>query len=296
MIIQSVDQLIGQTPLFHFQYNENDVYIKLEKYNPAQSIKDRAVLYMLKDAIEQNQIQKDTVLIEATSGNTGIALAMLAQAYQIPVEIVMPESMSLERRQLIQAYGATLLLTSAKDGMQGAMDYMNQKLKENKNYLSLQQFNNPANLQAHYETTAKEILEDVAPDIFVAGIGTGGTITGIAKYFKDKQLDTMIIGVEPASSPLLTQGYSGKHRIQGIGANFIPNILDTTLLDDVLPVSDDIAIQTAKNFAKQTGILIGISSGANLAIALELAKQTKGKKIVTIAPDGFEKYLTDYSL
>ncbi|MBR5795783.1 MAG: cysteine synthase family protein [Erysipelotrichaceae bacterium] len=293
MIIHSIDQLIGQTPLFSFKYNTNEIYVKLEKYNPAGSIKDRAVLYMLKDALNKGIIKKDTVLIEATSGNTGIALAMLAQAYKIPLEIVMPASMSLERRQLIKAYGAKLILTDASKGMQGSMDYMNEKLQQHENYLSLQQFSNEANAYAHYDSTAQEILNDVTPDIFIAAIGTGGTITGIAKKLKEHNKDTIIYGIEPKSSPLLTQGHAGKHKIQGIGANFIPQILDTKLLDDVYTVSDELALETAINFAKEHGILIGLSSGANIAIALQIAQEVKNKKIVTIAPDGLEKYLSE---
>ena len=293
MIIHSIDQLIGQTPLFSFKYNTNEIYVKLEKYNPAGSIKDRAVLYMLKDALNNGIIKKDTVLIEATSGNTGIALAMLAQAYKIPLEIVMPASMSLERRQLIKAYGAKLTLTDASKGMQGSMDYMNEKLQQHENYLSLQQFSNEANAYAHYDSTAQEILNDVTPDIFIAAIGTGGTITGIAKKLKEYNKDTIIYGIEPKSSPLLTQGHAGKHKIQGIGANFIPQILDTKLLDDVYTVSDELALETAINFAKEHGILIGLSSGANIAIALQIAQEVKNKKIVTIAPDGLEKYLSE---
>ncbi|MBQ9840773.1 MAG: cysteine synthase family protein [Erysipelotrichaceae bacterium] len=291
--MQSIDQMIGQTPLFSFKYNTNEIYVKLEKYNPAGSIKDRAVVYMLKDALNKGIINQDTVLIEATSGNTGIALAMLAQAYKIPLEIVMPASMSLERRQLIKAYGAKLTLTDATKGMQGSMDYMNEKLQQHENYLSLQQFSNEANAYAHYDSTAQEILNDVTPDIFIAAIGTGGTITGIAKKLKEHNKNTIIYGIEPKSSPLLTQGHAGKHKIQGIGANFIPQILDTKLLDDVYTVSDELALETAINFAKEHGILIGLSSGANIAIALQIAQEVKNKKIVTIAPDGLEKYLSE---
>ena len=292
MIIQAIDQLIGKTPLFKFTVNTNDIYVKLEKFNPAGSIKDRAVYYMLKDALNKGKIKEDTILIEATSGNTGIALAMLAQAYKIPLEIVMPASMSLERRQLIQAYGAKLILTDATKGMQGSIEYMLKQMEENPNYVSLQQFENPANVLAHYETTAQEILDEVEPDIFVAAIGTGGTISGIAKKLKEHNKETIIYGIEPKSSPLLTQGYSGKHNIQGIGANFIPQNLDTTLLDDVYVVTDEQAIQASLDFAKDYGILVGISSGANLAIAIQIAKEVKNKKIVTIAPDGLEKYLS----
>lgn len=293
MIIQSIDQYIGKTPLFLFNYNSNEIYVKLEKFNPAGSIKDRAVYYMLKEAIDSGKITKDTTLIEATSGNTGIALAMLAQVYKIPLEIVMPSSMSLERRQLIKAYGAKLTLTDASKGMQGSMDYMNQKLAENKQYVSLQQFSNKANAYAHYNSTAQEILDDLTPDIFISAIGTGGTITGIAKKLKEHNKEIIVYGVEPKESPLLTQGYAGKHKIQGIGANFIPNILDTTLLDDVYTVSDEEAIQTALDFSRKYGILVGISSGANIAIALKIANEVKNKKIVTIAPDGLEKYLSE---
>ena len=292
MIIQSIDQLIGNTPLFKFTVNTNDIYVKLEKFNPAGSIKDRAVYYMLQDAINNGKINENTTLIEATSGNTGIALAMLAQAYKIPLEIVMPASMSLERRQLIQAYGANLILTDASKGMQGSIDYLQNQLQQNSNYVSLQQFENPANVLAHYQTTAQEILNEVKPDIFVAGIGTGGTISGIAKKLKEHNKDTIIYGIEPQNSPLLTKGYSGKHNIQGIGANFIPKNLDTTILDDVYTVTDEQAIQATLDFAKEYGILLGISSGANLAIAIQIAKEVKNKKIVTIAPDGLEKYLS----
>ena len=292
MIIQSIEQIIGKTPLFTFTINSNDIYVKLEKFNPAGSIKDRAVYYMLKDAIQQGKINENTILIEATSGNTGIALAMLAQAFKIPLEIVMPASMSVERRQLIHAYGAKLILTEASKGMQGSIDYLQEKLSQNQNYVSLQQFENPANVLAHYETTAQEILNEIEPDIFVAGIGTGGTISGIAKKLKEHNKNTIIYGVEPKSSPLLTQGYSAKHNIQGIGANFIPKNLDISLLDDVYAITDEEAIQTSLDFAKEYGILVGISSGANIAAAIHIAKEVKNKKIVTIAPDGLEKYLS----
>lgn len=281
---------IGNTPLY--KWNQN-IYVKLEKYNPAGSIKDRAVLYMLQDAIDSKKIKEDSVLVEATSGNTGIALALMGALYHIPVKIIMPESMSEERRQLVKAYGAELILTPKELGMQGSIDCMNTLLQEHPNYISLQQFDNPANIEAHYRTTGPEIIKEVADiDIFVACVGTGGTFSGIAKALKEYNPKIMTIAGEPLSSPVLSMQKAGSHAIQGIGANFVPTNFLREYADDIMMVSDEEAIQECIAFARETGILVGISSGANLALAKRLASYYPNRKIVTVAPDGGEKYLS----
>ena len=284
-------KFIGITPLYHIE--NTNIYVKLEKYNAAGSIKDRAVLGMLQQAIKEEKIKSNTILIEATSGNTGIALAMLGAIYKIPVIIVMPETMSLERRKLIQAYGAKLILTSGEKGMQGSIDEMNRLIADNENYMSLSQFDNPANPMIHYQTTGKEILQQL-PDveIFVAGIGTGGTFSGIAKRLKEANPDIRCIAGEPKDSAIISGYKAGPHKIQGIGANFIPKNFNKDLADDVMLISNEDAIEETKNFVRTTGILVGISSGANIALAKRLAKYYPDKKIVTIAPDGGEKYLS----
>lgn len=284
-------KLIGNTPMYHLE--DTNIYMKLEKYNVGGSIKDRAVMGMLEAAIQANQIKEDTVLIEATSGNTGIALAMLGAVYHIPVIIIMPASMSEERRSLIRAYGATLILSDAKGGMKAAIAMMEELKKEHRNYLSLGQFDNPANAQIHYQTTGKEIIEQVPNiDIFVAGIGTGGTFSGIAKRLKEYRKDILCVAGEPQNSAVISGHEAGPHKIQGIGAGFIPKVLDQELIDDVMMIDQEEAILETVNFAKETGILIGISSGANLVLAKRLAKYHPNKNIVTIAPDGGEKYLS----
>lgn len=284
-------KLIGNTPLYHIE--DTNIYVKLEKYNIGGSIKDRAVLGMLGAAMNKGEIRQDTVLVEATSGNTGVALAMLGAVYHIPVIIIMPETMSMERRQLVKAYGATLVLTPGEKGMQGAMDEMERLMKENTNYRSLSQFDNPDNPNAHYETTGKEILDQLQDvDIFVACIGTGGTFSGVAKRLKEYNPAILCMAGEPEKSAVLSGRQAGPHKIQGIGANFVPANFDRELADDILLISDREAVFETVRFAKETGILVGISSGANIALAKRLSLRYPGKKIVTVAPDGGEKYLS----
>ena len=284
-------KLIGNTPLYHIE--DTNFYVKLEKYNIGGSIKDRAVLGMLDAAMNKGEIRQDTVLVEATSGNTGVALAMLGAVYHIPVIIIMPETMSMERRQLVKAYGATLVLTPGEKGMQGAMDEMERLMKENTNYRSLSQFDNPDNPNAHYETTGKEILDQLQDvDIFVACIGTGGTFSGVAKRLKEYNPAILCMAGEPEKSAVLSGRQAGPHKIQGIGANFVPANFDRELADDILLISDREAVFETVRFAKETGILVGISSGANIALAKRLSLRYPGKKIVTVAPDGGEKYLS----
>lgn len=284
-------KLIGNTPLYHIE--DTNIYVKLEKYNIGGSIKDRAVLGMLDAAMNKGEIRQDTVLVEATSGNTGVALAMLGAVYHIPVIIIMPETMSMERRQLVKAYGATLVLTPGEKGMQGAMDEMERLMKENTNYRSLSQFDNPDNPNAHYETTGKEILDQLQDvDIFVACIGTGGTFSGVAKRLKEYNPAILCMAGEPEKSAVLSGRQAGPHKIQGIGANFVPANFDRELADDILLISDREAVFETVRFAKETGILVGISSGANIALAKRLSLRYPGKKIVTVAPDGGEKYLS----
>ena len=272
-------KLIGNTPLYRIE--NTNIYVKLEKFNAAGSIKDRAVLGMLKKAMEKGTIKKDSVLIEATSGNTGIALAMLGAIYHLPVIIIMPETMSMERRKLIQAYGAELILTEGAKGMQGSLDALASLQKEHPNYITLSQFDNPDNPQFHYETTGKEILEQLPDvDIFVAGIGTGGTFTGVARRLKEANPNIRCVAGEPKDSAIISGHQPGPHKIQGIGANFIPANFDKELADDVMLISNEEAI------------LVGISSGGNIALAKRLAAYYPNKKIVTIAPDGGEKYLS----
>ncbi|MCR0529844.1 cysteine synthase family protein [[Clostridium] innocuum] len=284
-------KLIGNTPLYHIE--DTNIYVKLEKYNIGGSIKDRTVLGLLDAAMNKGEIRQDTVLVEATSGNTGVALAMLGAVYHIPVIIIMPETMSMERRQLVKAYGATLVLTPGEKGMQGAMDEMERLMKENTNYRSLSQFDNPDNPNAHYETTGKEILDQLQDvDIFVACIGTGGTFSGVAKRLKEYNPAILCMAGEPEKSAVLSGRQAGPHKIQGIGANFVPANFDRELADDILLISDREAVFETVRFAKETGILVGISSGANIALAKRLSLRYPGKKIVTVAPDGGEKYLS----
>lgn len=289
--MKETTKLIGNTPIYHIE--DTNIYVKLEKYNPGGSIKDRAVYGMLKDAIQKGIIKENTKLIEATSGNTGIALAMLGAIYHIPVTIIMPETMSAERRALIKAYGATLVLSEGTKGMQGSLDLMKQYMKEDEAFVSLGQFDNEANVNAHYETTAVEILKQVPGlDIFVACAGTGGTFTGISKRLKEQEKDIRCVIGEPTNSALLSGHEAGSHKIQGIGANFIPKILDKALIDDILLVDDEEALEETKRFVRETGVFVGISSGANIALARRLATYYPNQTIVTIAPDGGEKYLS----
>lgn len=290
-IYANVLELIGKTPMV--KYNDN-ILLKLEFLNPSHSVKDRASFYMLNEAKKQGLINKDTVIIEPTSGNTGIGLAMCCAVMGLKIIIVMPESMSIERRKMIQGYGAELVLTPKEQGMQGAVDKAKELTEQYKNSFMPMQFANMANPLAHIETTSKEIFEDTdgKVDIFVAGIGTGGTATGVAKGLKDLKPSVKVYGVEPLESPLLTVGKAGPHKIQGIGANFVPEIYKNGKLDGVLTISGSEAIEKAKYLAKNKGILAGISSGANLAAALKLSEQNPDKLIVTVMCDFGERYLS----
>lgn len=290
-IYANVLELIGKTPMV--KYNDN-ILLKLEFLNPSHSVKDRASFYMLNEAKKQGLINKDTVIIEPTSGNTGIGLAMCCAVMGLKIIIVMPESMSIERRKMIQGYGAELVLTPKEQGMQGAVDKAKELTEQYKNSFMPMQFANMANPLAHIETTSKEIFEDTdgKVDIFVAGIGTGGTATGVAKGLKDLKPSVKVYGVEPLESPLLTVGKAGPHKIQGIGANFVPEIYKNGKLDGVLTISGSEAIEKAKYLAKNKGILAGISSGANLAAALKLSEQNPDRLIVTVMCDFGERYLS----
>lgn len=289
---KNVIELIGNTPLVNISKIDNNVFVKLEGKNPGGSIKDRAVLGMITGMEERGELKPGDRIVEATSGNTGIAAAMIGMNKGYPVTIIMPESMSQERRSLIRAYGAELILTDAAKGMQGTIDKMNELL-DTGNYKSLKQFDNPDNPKFHYQTTGPEIyseLNDV--DIFVAGIGTGGTVSGIGKYLKDQNPDIMVFGVEPASSPLINEKKAGPHKIQGIGANFIPKNFNADVIDEVLTITDEDAFNMVREVAAKEGLLVGISAGANIYAAQLLAKKYPGKKVVTVAPDGADKYMS----
>lgn len=294
MLYNNVLDLIGKTPIVKLNniQSENNIFLKLEKYNIGGSIKDRAVLGMIEDLMESGDIKKGDTIVEATSGNTGIALSMIGKLKGLKIIIVMPSSMSKERRDLMKAYGADIILTG-EGGMQASMDKASELISSNGSYKSLKQFENKSNPKKHYATTAIEIYEDIKNiDIFVCGIGTGGTISGVGKYLKELNKDIKIIGVEPESSPLISKGHSGPHKIQGIGANFIPKNLDMSIVDEIVTVKDEDAINTIKLLGVKEGILVGISSGANVYASMEIAKKFKGKNIVTISPDGIEKYLS----
>jgi cysteine synthase A len=289
---KNVIELIGNTPLVNLEKIDKNVYVKLENKNPGGSIKDRAVLGMILGAEEKGLLKAGDRIVEATSGNTGIATAMIGKSRGYQVTIIMPESMSVERRSLIKAYGAELILTEAAKGMQGSIDKMNELLATG-DYKSLGQFDNRDNPDYHYKTTGPEIyseLKDV--DIFVAGIGTGGTVSGIGSYLKDQNPEVKVYGVEPETSPLITRGQAGPHKIQGIGANFIPKNYFADLVDEVILITDDEAFEMVRQVANDEGILIGISAGANIAAAKKLAEKFPGKKVVTVAPDGADKYMS----
>ena len=289
---KNVIELIGNTPLVNLEKIDKNVYVKLENKNPGGSIKDRAVLGMILGAEEKGLLKAGDRIVEATSGNTGIATAMIGKSRGYQVTIIMPESMSVERRSLIKAYGAELILTEAAKGMQGTIDKMNELLATG-DYKSLGQFDNRDNPDYHYKTTGPEIyseLKDV--DIFVAGIGTGGTASGIGSYLKDQNPEVKVYGVEPEASPLISGGQAGPHKIQGIGANFIPKNYFADIVDDLILISDDEAYEMVRQVANDEGILIGISAGANIAAAKKLAEKFPGKKVVTVAPDGADKYMS----
>jgi len=299
-VYKSVLELIGNTPLLELnnikrKYNlKSNIYAKLESYNPIGSIKDRIAYQMIVDAEEKEILKEGATIIEPTSGNTGIALAAIGKIRGYRVIIIMPSSMSIERQKMIKAYGGEVVLTDASLGMKGSIDKANELLKEIPNSLILGQFTNSSNPKVHFLTTGKEIYEDLDGkiDLFVCGIGTGGTISGVGEYLKNKIPNIKIIGVEPHSSPLLSKGFSGTHKIQGIGANFIPNTLDTNIYDEIIKVKDEDAFEYARKVALSDGILVGISSGAALCAASEIAKREKNKKIVVILPDTGERYLS----
>lgn len=291
MIYNNILELIGNTPLV--KYNDN-IALKLEFYNPSNSVKDRASFMMLDTAIKEGKINKETVIIEPTSGNTGIGLAMCCAVLGLRLMIVMPENMSEERKKVIKAYGAELVLTPKEKGMQGAVDKAQEMACEFADCFIPMQFSNPANPKAHELNTAKEILKDTEGnvDIICAGIGTGGTAIGIKNGFKNLKPDVMVFGIEPKESPLLTEGVAGAHKIQGIGANFVTEIYNSGELDGVIDIKGDVAIENARELARKHGILCGISSGANLAGAKLLSEKFPDKKIVTIICDFGERYLS----
>ena len=299
-IYTSADQLIGHTPLLELTHIEAaegleaKLLAKLEYFNPAGSVKDRIAKAMLDDAEAAGKLNKDTTIIEPTSGNTGIGLASVAAARGYKIIIVMPETMSVERRQLMKAYGAELVLTEGAKGMKGAIAKADELAKEIPNSFVAGQFVNPANPKAHYQTTGPEIWEQSGHkvDIFVAGVGTGGTITGTGEYLKEKKPEVKIVAVEPASSPVLSEGVSGPHKIQGIGAGFVPETLNTSIYDEIIKVENEDAFETGKYLAAEEAILAGISSGAALYAAIQLAKreENKGKTIVVLLPDNGDRY------
>lgn len=295
-IHSSATNLIGNTPLLRYDNEYGTILCKIEGKNPGGSVKDRVALYMIEDAEKQGLLTPATQIIEATSGNTGIGLCAIAAAKGYSMTIVMPDTMSVERRMLMAAYGAKVVLSPGNEGMSGALAVAAKLAKEAGNAFIPGQFTNPANPKAHYETTGPEIWRDTdgKVDIFVAGIGTGGTVTGVGRYLKEQNANIQIVGVEPAKSPVLSGGTPDAHGIQGIGAGFIPEVLDRSILDEVIPVTDEAAYATARNYAATQGVLVGISSGAALWAALEVAKRPEnaGKTIVTLMPDSGERYLS----
>ena len=301
-IYTSADQLIGHTPLLELTHLEKKyglkakVVAKLEYFNPAGSVKDRIAKAMLDDAEQRGELKPDTEIIEPTSGNTGIGLAAVAAARGYSITIVMPETMSVERRKLMKAYGAKLVLTDGAQGMKGAIAKADELHKENPNSFIPGQFVNPANPKAHKETTGPEIWEDTdgKVDYFVAGVGTGGTLTGVGEYLKSQNPDVKIVAVEPASSPVLSEGHGGPHKIQGIGAGFVPEVLDTKIYDEIIPVENDDAFKVGQEIGHNNGVLVGISSGAAVWAAIELAKrpENEGKTIVALLPDTGDRYLS----
>ena len=284
-------KFVGNTPIY--QLDDTNIFVKLEKYNLGGSVKDRAVLGMLEEAKRQGKVNEDTIIVEPTSGNTGIAVAILASILGLKAVIIMPESMSLERRTLIKAYGAQLILTPKELGIKGSIELAEKLRGKYPTAISLSQFDNPANPAYHHKTTGKEILEQVPDiDIFVAGVGTGGTFSGVAKYLKENKPGVLAVALEPEESPAISKGHGGVHKIQGIGTGFVPENFDKELMDEVYTVSSEEAIEATKDFVRTTGIGVGISSGAAIAGAKKVAAKYPDKKIVTILPDGVDKYLS----
>lgn len=301
-IYTSADQLIGKTPLLELAHIEKKydlkakILAKLEYFNPAGSVKDRIAKAMLDQAEKEGKVNKDTVIIEPTSGNTGIGLASVAAARGYRIIIVMPETMSVERRQLMKAYGAELVLSEGAKGMKGAIAKAKELSEEIANSFIPSQFENKANPKAHYDTTGPEIYEDTdgKVDIFVAGVGTGGTVTGVGEYLKDRNPNIKVVAVEPAASAVLSTGVAGAHKIQGIGAGFVPDVLNTKIYDEIIAVGNEDAFATGKLIGRSEGVLVGISSGAAVYAAIELAKrpENEGKNIVVLLPDTGDRYLS----
>ena len=301
-IYTQADELIGQTPLLELTHIEKahglkaKIFAKLEYFNPAGSVKDRIAKAMLDDAEKSGKLKKGSVIIEPTSGNTGIGLSSVAAARGYKIIIVMPETMSVERRQLMKAYGAELVLTEGAKGMKGAIAKAKELAEEIPNSFIPSQFENPANPKIHFDTTGPEIYSDTdgKVDIFVAGVGTGGTVTGVGKYLKSKNPKIKVVAVEPSSSAVLSTGVAGSHKIQGIGAGFVPDVLDTSVYDEIITVTNEDAFTTGKEIGKKEGVLVGISSGAALKAAIEIAKreENEGKNIVVLFPDTGDRYLS----
>lgn len=297
MIYNNIIELIGNTPILktkNIVKNQADIYVKLESFNPGGSVKDRPALYMINDAIKEGKLKKGQPIIEATSGNMGITLAMIGAVLGNPVIIVMPDTMSIERRKILKAYGAKLILTEGAKGMKGAVEKVEELVKEN-DFFWPKQFENKANALAHYETTARELLKDFNGefDAFVAGVGTGGTVSGVGKALKEKNPNLIIAAVQPEKSQVLTGGLPSSHGIQGIGANFVPDIFARDVIDEIINVKDEDAFKWARYLTENEGLLVGISSGANFYASLEIAKKLGlGKKVVTVLPDTGERYLT----
>lgn len=301
-LYKSALELVGNTPLvevsnFKNEYNIcSNVFAKVELFNPAGSVKDRIAKAIIEDAVKSGLLKKDSVIIEPTSGNTGIGLASVCAVMGYRLIITMPETMSIERRNLMKAYGAELVLTDGKKGMAGAIEKAQELKEELPNSIIAGQFTNPVNPQTHYETTGREIFNDLngKVDIFIAGVGTGGTVSGVGKYLKEQNPDVKIIALEPADSPVLTKGTSGAHGIQGLGAGFVPDTLDTCVCDEIIAIKTEDAYQTARQFVKQEGLLVGISSGAALygARLVGSRQENKGKNIVVLLPDTGDRYLS----
>lgn len=301
-IVDSLADLIGNTPLLHLKRYEKeqevkaDIIAKLEHFNPGGSIKDRVAYAMIKAAEYEGKLTKKSVIVEATSGNTGIGLAVVSAIYGYSLTIVMPETMSIERQKLLKALGATVVLTEGSKGMKGAIEKAKQLCEQNPDALMLEQFKNPANPSIHRLTTAIEIFDDTdgEVDIYVAGVGTGGTLTGVGEVLKEYNPNIKVVAVEPKTSPVLSQGVSGSHKIQGIGAGFVPSILNKEMIDEIITVSNEDAIEIVKCLARTEGLLVGISSGAAIYAATELGKRKEnvGKRIIVICPDSGERYLS----